>query len=381
MSTPTLHLLGIPHTYTHPKFSCCAFTGKVLRFAPMMIEQGYNVIHYGNEGSKSGANEEVQILDSFEYNELGGCEPNNSQYGKAANADSRLYKAFNNRLNLKLEERVNPGDIICLPFGSAHSRALHGENTKTAYFVETGIGYPKAFAPYRIYESYAWMYCHMGRENPGVILGNDYWWVAPNYYDLDDWPLVNERERKKDTIVFMGRLNSDKGLEVIMEIAKRRPNIKFVLCGQGNAAPWTILPNVTSISPFHGPAREGRAAFLGTAAAVITPTRYVEPFGGVAAEALLCGTPVIASSFGAFPEYISHESNGWLCRTLQDWLDAVDMATKESAGMTYQSIREDAGWIFGMEIVGQHYAQIFRQISNLGDGGWYHNQSLVNERK
>ena len=31
-----LHLLAIPHTITTDDFSHCAFTGKVLRFSPMM---------------------------------------------------------------------------------------------------------------------------------------------------------------------------------------------------------------------------------------------------------------------------------------------------------------------------------------------------------
>jgi hypothetical protein len=49
-----LHLPAIPHTITSPEFSHCAFTGKVLRFAPMMRSRGYEVIHYGVEGSGWG---------------------------------------------------------------------------------------------------------------------------------------------------------------------------------------------------------------------------------------------------------------------------------------------------------------------------------------
>lgn len=363
-----LHLLGIPHTYTHPKFSCCAFTGKVLRFSPMMRSVGYHVIHYGNAGSESGANEEVEILNADEYLKLGGCEPGTDQYGTSAKMGSPLYATFNARLAVELEKRVEPGDIICLPFGMAHIEALGGPHCQSAFWVETGIGYRNAFAPYRIYESAAWFYTHAGRENPnGVTMGNDYWFVIPNYYNPDDWPMAPAFQRH--TIAFMGRLNDDKGLRVLAEIAVRRPDIEFTLCGQGDPTPWLKSANISYAPPIHG---EGRAEYLGTPAAVIVPTRYVEPFGGVAAEALLCGTPVIASSFGAFPEYVIHGSNGWNCRTLADWLKAVDEATAGGPGWDRNQIQRFARMKFSMWQLAHDYAAAFKQISQLSDGGWYH---------
>jgi len=62
MTKPTLHLLGLPHTVTRPEYSHCAFTGKIQRFSPMMRSVGYEVIHYGNAGAVSGANEQVDVL-------------------------------------------------------------------------------------------------------------------------------------------------------------------------------------------------------------------------------------------------------------------------------------------------------------------------------
>ena len=60
-----LHLPAIPHTITSPEFSHCAFTGKVLRFAPMMRSRGYVVIHYGVEGSGG-----VDLLTREEWEQL-----------------------------------------------------------------------------------------------------------------------------------------------------------------------------------------------------------------------------------------------------------------------------------------------------------------------
>jgi glycosyltransferase involved in cell wall biosynthesis len=44
---------------------------------------------------------------------------------------------------------------------------------------------------------------------------------------------------------------------------------------------------------------------------VVSPSLY-EGFGLPAAEAMSCGTPVIATTGGAFPEIIDHDENGWL---------------------------------------------------------------------
>ena len=61
-----LHLPAIPLTITSPEFSHCAFTGKVLRFAPMMRSRGYEVIHYGVQGSESGG-VDVDLLTREEW--------------------------------------------------------------------------------------------------------------------------------------------------------------------------------------------------------------------------------------------------------------------------------------------------------------------------
>ena len=50
-----LHLPAIPHTITSAAYSHCAFTGKVLRFPRMMMSVGYEVYHYGVEGSETDA--------------------------------------------------------------------------------------------------------------------------------------------------------------------------------------------------------------------------------------------------------------------------------------------------------------------------------------
>src|SRR5262245_4138741 len=95
---PRVHLLSLPHTVTHRRFSHCAFTGKVRRVSPMLQSVGYEVVHYGIAGAESGAKEQVEVLSYEDWRAVGGQEPGIEQLGQLARLDSALYQTFNQRL-------------------------------------------------------------------------------------------------------------------------------------------------------------------------------------------------------------------------------------------------------------------------------------------
>jgi glycosyltransferase involved in cell wall biosynthesis len=374
MSKPTLHLLSVPHTLTSPKYSHCAFSQKVLRFIPMMQEQGFDVIHYGNGQTLNPGCEHIQVLDDEDFIEFVGVHDPRSprQIGIMANTSSPLYRKFNSILARLLREQVKPSDIICLPFGLAHKEALDAsvDVTGKAYWVETGIGYAHTFAPFKIFESQCWMNFQAGKtfgeDNKKGYSGNDYNWVIPNYFDIKEWDFNQERG---EYVAYLGRIQEDKGLRIIQEVAKRRPDLKFKICGQGDPTLF-LLPNIEYVPPIHG---KERSDYLRKAIAVMCPSRYIEPFCGVAVEAMLCGRPVIASSFGAFqetlPDGILRRFNS---RTLSGWLQALK-ETERLNRHHYGMIRESAEGRFSMETVGPMYSDAFNQISDLSKGGWYAN--------
>src|SRR5207237_3565078 len=63
--------------------------------------------------------------------------------------------------------------------------------------------------------------------------------------------------------------------------------------------------------------------FLRNAAALLFPIRWREPFGLVMAEALACGTPVIALRDGSVPEVIEDGVTGFICSTEDEMVAAV----------------------------------------------------------
>ena len=190
--------------------------------------------------------------------------------------------------------------------------------------------------------------------------------TVPNYYDVDEWPATTG-DRSEAPVVFMGRLTEGKGIATVLEVAARRPDVRFQIIGQGDAGAWTIPDNVEVLGSM-GPER---AALLGQARAIIAPSRYIEPFCGSVVEAQLCGTPAITSDFGAFAETVQHGITGFHCQTVNQFTTAVDRVLN----LDRETIARRARKLYAMERVGRLYDDAFEVVrQRLADGvfplGW-----------
>jgi 2-polyprenyl-3-methyl-5-hydroxy-6-metoxy-1,4-benzoquinol methylase len=349
-----LHLIGIFHTQHTAAYSHCAFTGKALRFPKMMQRQGYTVIEYSNAGSESSADEHVTMLGAAEFDALFQRSATDF-HGNDATVGSPAHQLFEQRLIPALRERLQPEDIICHPFGHAHQQLM--AEFPNHQHVETGIGYPTLMPnSFRIFESYAWMHYHQGKEGRN---GKNYEWVVPNYYDLDDWQPSYEPGKY---LAFLGRITALKGIDTIKAIADYSP-WPIVLHGQGDPSPWSH-PNIEYRGPITGAAR---SAFLRNARALLAPTVFTEPFCGMAVEAMLCGTPVVSVDYGAMTETITEGVMGYRCHTLQDWIDGINAA----GDLDRRIIADTARAKWSLEACGARYDKIFRQLNDLYRKGWY----------
>ena len=356
-----LHLLGLFHTVPKPEYSHCAFTGRIMRFGKMMLPFGYEVIEYSNEGSTTEASEHVTILTAEEFEPLKEKMNFSPPHGEAS-MGSDIYKAFCAKLDEELAKRIQPGDIVCHPFGHAHGYL--GAKFPEAFHVEIGIGYPTCHFDLRVYETYQWWAWHQGKEQKA---GTSYQWVCPMGYDISEWQV---QRNHGDYLLYFGRIVECKGLYTVKEIAKH-VDMPVIMCGSGDPAPFLdeSIPNLTYQPPVTGLAR---SELLGNAYAMLMPTVYTEPFGGAGVEGMLCGTPLIASDFGAFSETIEHGFNGFRCKTLGDWLHAFSNVGR----LHRQSIAEDAREKYSLENVGAQMDKIFRQVSELSKDGWYSTEHI-----
>jgi glycosyltransferase involved in cell wall biosynthesis len=100
--------------------------------------------------------------------------------------------------------------------------------------------------------------------------------------------------------------------------------------------------------------------------AVLMPSLYLEPFGYVAIEAQMCGTPAITTDWGAFPETVEQGVGGFRCRTRAEFLAALAAAPALDRG----EIRRRAVARFGIETVGPQYLAYFDFVWRVHQDGY-----------
>jgi glycosyltransferase involved in cell wall biosynthesis len=334
---------------------------KVWNLCRMMKDRGHEVIHLGNETSHPVCDENVAVA-TFEEWSRAYKHPGTDFFDISCDTPERkeFHRLFADNMRRALEERIgtNRDAIICITWGGPQHEATYSLKDR-AFVVESGIGYQFPVADYRVYESYAWLHMLMGRD--GLMQGGTWYWsVIPNAFDPE---MFEYREAPDGYFLYLGRLTDDKGVGLAVDVA-RRAGRKLKMAGQG--FPQRFLndhPHVEYLGPV---GVEDRKELLAGAAALLCPTFYVEPFGGVAVEAQLSGTPVITTDWGAFTETVLPNVTGFRCRTIDHFeyaanhIHEIDPANCRKWAMNYS-----------LSAISGMYEEYFQMLLNLRSQGFY----------
>lgn len=182
-------------------------------------------------------------------------------------------------------------------------------------------------------------------------------------------------------LAFLGRLSPEKGTHLAIEIAKRSG---WTLKMAGKIDVVDVEYYETEIKPhidgeqiqYLGEANHvQKNILLGNAVATLFPITWREPFGLVMIESMVSGTPVIAMNLGSTSEVIAHEETGFLCRSVEDCLEALQRIPEIDRVKCRQHVEAN----FSVERMTDGYEAVYQQV--LAERFAQNGHSLVSQKR
>lgn len=181
--------------------------------------------------------------------------------------------------------------------------------------------------------------------------------VIPHGVDATQFPF---REKPDDYLCFLGRFIPGKGPLAAIDIA-RRVGLPLRMAGprsdyfKKEVEPHVDGKQVQYLEEVKG---QQRSKLLGGAKALLYPNTAAEPFGLVLVEAMLCGTPVVATQIGAVPEVVEHGVTGYLAESA----DALAPLTLKAFKLDRRKVRQRAMRRFSPRRMAQQYVMLYEQV-------------------
>jgi len=354
------HIPGLPHVPTSKNVSACAYSQKIVKLCKMLTDRGHTVYFYGVEGSDPICTENVTVVSKDFYLKYYDYDWHKNYF--RFDTSDLVHQTFYVNSIKEIRKRMQPRDFLLCAWGLGHQPIASGVPECMA--VESGIGYSSTFSKYRVFESSTWMSWVYGNSKQDN--GSWYDCVIPNFFDPSDFEF---REEKEDYFLYLGRVIQRKGVDIAFQLTKEI-GAKLIIAGQGSLVDANEGIDLRGDHvEFVGYADvEKRKELLAGAKALIAPTYYIEPFGGVTIEAAMSGTPVLTSDWGVFGETVLHGITGYRCRTFEQFV----WAAKNIHNISPINCKEWAVNNFSCERVISMYEEYFYQLQNLYDKkGWY----------
>src|SRR5579884_1832635 len=212
-----------------------------------------------------------------------------------------------------------------------------------------------------VWDRYRGYYNTISHASKNGFPDRGYEGVVYNGIDVESFPFS---EVKDDYLLFLGRISSEKGTHLAIQAA-RALGRRLVIAGKVDRADQVYY--ATEVAPllddpritFFGEANAAqKRELLARARCLLHPVTWPEPFGLVMAEAMACGTPVIAFRQGSTPEVVLHGETGYVVDTLDELLAAVERAHE----IDPHRCRAHVERMFSAEQMVTGYEQLYERI-------------------
>lgn len=166
-------------------------------------------------------------------------------------------------------------------------------------------------------------------------------------------------------LLFFGRIHPEKGTLECIHIAKK-VKMKLIISGLIQDEAYfkeMIVPHLNDDDIIYAgnAGKEMRDELLGHAHALLHPVNFEEPFGLSVAEAMYCGTPVIAFNRGSMPELIEHGKTGFLVKDEDEAAEAVSLIKGIDRRYCHRWTKER----FTREKMVRDYLEVYKRITGL----------------
>lgn len=170
-------------------------------------------------------------------------------------------------------------------------------------------------------------------------------------------------DRPDEYLLYFGRIHHDKGTAEAIEIAQKSKR-KLLIAGLIQDEKYfreKVEPHLGGDIEYLGNAEPAkRNQLLQNAYALLHPINFNEPFGMSVAEAMLCGTPVIAFNKGSMPELIKNEETGFLVDNIDEAVESIAYI-KDIRRIDCRTWAESQ---FSSDKMARDYLNIYKQILN-----------------
>ncbi len=189
----------------------------------------------------------------------------------------------------------------------------------------------------------------------------NYGGVVYNGVDVASYPFS---EQKEDFVLFLGRAAPEKGvLRAVMAAKQAGSRIVFAVkvAEPGEKDHWErdVLPALPPDATVLGEISfSEKVDLLSRARAVLFPIDWDEPFGLVMTEAMVCGTPVIATPRGSVPEVVADGQTGFVV-SVEDYPSEAAERLRRIGEIDAKACRARVEERFSKEAMVQGYERVF----------------------
>lgn len=187
-----------------------------------------------------------------------------------------------------------------------------------------------------------------------------YFETVYNGIDITSYTLEEDAE---DYLMIAGRITKIKGVREAVQVAIQADRRLLIAGSLLKNDQWYfdeyIKPYLNDKILFLGMLdKEQLIKYYKKAAALLVPIQWQEPFGLSMAEAMACGTPVIAFNRGSVPEVVKDGETGYVVENSAEMVSAIDKLPKIRRKNCHEHVRKN----FTYDIMVKNYERVLNEI-------------------